>query len=97
MSGNRTFRKFRVVAVIGIPILLLAACQTPEPGVRVETVEVPVTSPCLPPDQIPEEPAPVADRFTGDKAKDFDILVPSAIALRTTVKELRAALIACAE
>lgn len=77
--------------------ILLAACSHNEPGVRVETVYVPQPQPCLPRDSIPDEPEPVADRFTGDKAKDFDILVPSAIALRLWGKEMRAALIACAE
>lgn len=78
-------------------MVALSACSHNEPGIEVRTVEVPVPAPCLPRNEIPDEPEPVADRFTGDKAKDFDILVPSAIALRTTVKELRAALIACGE
>ena len=84
-----------------LPVVLLtlpaAMCEHNEPGIEVRTVRVPVPAPCVPLDEIPAEPEPVADRFTGDKAKDFEILVPSAIALRTTVKELRAALIACAD
>lgn len=86
----------RLLAIMGA-VVMLAACSHDEPGIEVRTVEVPVPGPCLPLDQIPEEPDTVADRFTGDKAKDFDILVPSAIALRLWGKEMWAALIACAE
>ena len=87
----------RIIAIVGAASVALTACQTPEPGIEVRTIKVPTPVACVPLDQIPDEPEPVADRFTGDKAKDFEILVPSAIALRTIVKELRAALIACAE
>ena len=94
MSGDFNYGR---IPYLALACLSLAACQTPEPGVRVKTVYVPQPQPCLPLDQIPDEPEPVADRFTGDKARDFDILVPSAIALRVWGRTMEAALIACAD
>lgn len=76
--------------------LLLAACQTPEPGVQVIEVEVPVPQPCLPADQIPEEPAMISNMLTGIATDDLPIVAASALRLRAWGRELHAAHAACA-
>jgi hypothetical protein len=65
-------------------------------GVEVRTVTVPVPQPCLPRDQIPDEPETVGHKLIGDAAIDIVTITESALQLRAVVKETRAALIACA-
>lgn len=77
-------------------LLLLGACNHPQPGVRIETVNVPVPVPCLPLDSIPDEPAQVADQLTGNAASDLVIVAASALELRAAVITMRSALMACA-
>ena len=76
--------------------ILLAACQTPEPGVEVIEVEVPVPQPCLPADQIPGEPPMIGDMLTGIATDDLPIVAASALRLRAWGRELHAAHVACA-
>ena len=84
-----------------LPVVLLtlpaAMCETREPGVEVRTVQVPVPAPCVAVEDIPPEPPTVGDHLTGDKARDFDIVVPSALSLRAWGRWMHAALAACAE
>jgi hypothetical protein len=65
--------------------------------VQVRTVHVPVPQPCLPADQIPEEPPRVASELTGNAALDLPIVAASALVLRAWGQEMRAALVACAQ
>jgi len=75
--------------------LLLGACQTTQPAVEVRTVEVAVPRACIPADQIPAEPATVADQLTGRAASDTLVLAESALTLRAWGRELAALLRAC--
>lgn len=78
--------------------LALAACGGDErPAIEVRTVEVPVPQPCLDADEIPDEPARVADLLTGEAAHDLRIVSQSALALRIWGQGMHAALVACAE
>lgn len=86
----------RLLAIIGA-VAMLAACSHNEPGIRIQRVEVPVPSPCVPRDQIPAEPATVGDRLTGDPVLDLPTVAASALALRAWGREMEAALIACGE
>lgn len=84
-----------------LPVVLLtlpaAMCEGPQPGIEVRTVQVPVPVPCMDKADIPAEPATVGERLTGDKAKDFDILAPSALQLRAWGRKLHAAMTECAK
>lgn len=86
----------RGLALIGA-VAMLVACSHNEPGVRVQTVYVPQPQPCLPRDEIPDEPATIGDRLTGDPVLDLPTVAASALALRAWGREMEAALIACAE
>jgi len=77
-------------------LLLLSACNHPQPGISVRTVEVPVPQPCLKSADIPPEPAQVGDQLTGNAASDLLIVAASALELRAAVITMRAALMACA-
>lgn len=77
--------------------ILLSSCSHNQPGIEVRTVEVPVPAPCIPRDKIPDEPATVGDRLTGDPVLDLPTVAASALALRACGREMEAALIACAE
>lgn len=84
--------------------VFLAACATPQPGIEIRTVEVPVPQPCLSKEQLAEprfaEPPLVGDRLgrvPETAAQDRDILGASALMLRAWGKELFAAHKACAE
>lgn len=76
--------------------LTLAACQTAQPGVRVQQVRVPVPAVCLPADQIPPEPPLVADTLIGDWNHDGPVIAASAVTLRSWGREMHAVLEACA-
>lgn len=77
--------------------LLLSACTTTQPAVEIRTVRVPSPVPCLPKDRIPAEPDTVADQLTGNAAADLPIVAASALLLRAWGREMRAALVSCAE
>lgn len=77
--------------------LSLAACSTMKPGVEIRRVEVPVPMPCIPRDQIPDEPQRVGDALTGNAAADLQIVSASALQLREWGQKMRGALLACAE
>lgn len=78
-------------------LFALAACaHSPEPGVRVETVEVPVPQPCLSSESIPDEPPRVGDKLTGHAVHDLSIVSESALLLREWGEKMYAALTACA-
>lgn len=78
--------------------LALAACGGNErPAIEVRTVEVPVPQPCLPADQIPDEPDLVGDLLTGEAAHDLAIVSQSALALRIWGRAMHGPLVACAE
>lgn len=78
-------------------LLLLSACNHPQPGISVRTVEVPVPVPCLPADSIPPEPPQVGEQLTGNAASDLLIVAASALDLRAWGITMQAALKACAE
>ena len=94
-SGN-VLKPARILALGVIPFGLIG-CSHNEPGIEVRTVEVPVPGPCVPRDRIPDEPAAVGDRLTGDPVLDLPTVAASALALRAWGREMEAALIACAE
>lgn len=77
--------------------LALAACNHPQPGIQVQTVEVPVPQPCLAAEDIPPEPPQVGEQLTGNAASDLLIVAASALDLRAWGITLQAALKACAE
>lgn len=76
-------------------VLALTACTEQPGGIEVRTVEVPVPQPCLPADQIPDEPATVASQLNGVAAHDLAIVAASALELRAWGQEMAAALKAC--
>lgn len=76
--------------------LALAACQTTQPGVRVQQVRVPAPQPCMAAGEIPAEPARVADDLTGVASQDVLTLAASALELRAWGQEMHTALTACA-
>lgn len=78
-------------------LLLLSACNHPQPGIQVQTVEVPVPQPCLAAEDIPPEPPQVGEQLTGNAASDLLIVAASALELRAWGITMRAALLACAE
>lgn len=77
--------------------LSLSACNTTQPGVRIEQVEVAVPQPCLPASKIPAEPPTVADQLTGNAAADLPIIAASALGLRAWGRVMHGALTACAD
>lgn len=79
-----------------LTVLVLTGCKHSEPGIEVQTVEVPVPVPCLPKDQIPAEPATVGAQLTGNPAIDLPIVVKSALELRVWGRSMHAPLVACA-
>lgn len=83
-------------AIVGVALGTLTACQHTEPAVQIERVEVPVPVPCVPADQIPDEPETVGDRLTGDASLDLPVIVASNLRLRAWGQEMRTALVACA-
>lgn len=87
---------FARLTVVGVASAALMACTTAEPGIEVRTVQVPVPQPCLAAIEIPNEPAQVASQLNGNAAHDLAIVAASALELRAVLKELRAALTACA-
>lgn len=87
---------YRSLAIITVLGLSLAACQHTEPGIEVRVVEVPTPVPCIPEEEIPEEPPLVGHLLTGDPAHDVSIIAPSALLLRDALRQARAALIECA-
>lgn len=86
----------RVKIAYMLPVAL-AACNHPQPGIQVQTVEVPVPSPCLAAEDIPPEPAQVGEQLTGNAASDLLIVAASALDLRAWGITMQAALKACAE
>lgn len=76
--------------------VLLGGCAHQQ---QVEVREVPVPTPvaCVDPQQIPEEPPRVAQRFNGNARHDLEILAGNAQDLRTWGQQLRTLLDACAE
>ena len=84
-----------VMLALGL-ISFSASGSHPEPGIRVETVEVPVPTPCVPADQIADEPETVGARLTGDPKQDLAIVSASALELRAWGRTMHAALTACA-
>jgi hypothetical protein len=78
-------------------LLLLSACNHPQPGIEIREIPVVVPSPCLAKDDIPPEPAQVGDQLTGNAASDLLIVAASALELRAAVITMRSALLACAE
>lgn len=94
--ASQRSRMMRFVALASA--LLLAACATTtQPGVEVRTVRIPVPKECVPKDQIPAEPATVADSLNGNAAADLPIVAASALLLRAWGREMHAALGACAD
>ena len=51
--------RYLVLAVVA----LVAACNHPQPGIQVQTVEVPVPQPCLAKEDIPPEPPQVGEQL----------------------------------
>lgn len=90
---NPTAAKYSVVAAV----LLLTACNHPQPGIQVQAVEVPVPQPCLAAEDIPPEPPQVGEQLTGNAASDLLIVAASALNLRAWGITMQAALKACAE
>lgn len=78
-------------------VAFVAACNHPQPGIQVQTVEVPVPQPCLAKEDIPPEPPQVGDQLTGNAASDLLIVAASALDLRAWGITMQAALKACAE
>lgn len=80
-----------------LPVIMLclpaAMCDTPEPGIRVETVSVPTPVPCVDEADVPAEPAQVGDQFNGDAQHDLGILAPNALELRKWGRELHALIV----
>lgn len=80
-----------------LPVLILtlpaAMCQTSEPGVRVETVNVPTPVPCVDPAKVPDEPPQVGDQLNGDAVHDLGIVAPSALLLRKWGESLHALIV----
>lgn len=91
-----TKRRLAYTTALCVIALYTSACTTDQPGIEVRTVEVPVPQPCLPADQIPEEPPTVGHLLTGVAAVDLAIIAPSALLLRAWGQEMSAALKACA-
>lgn len=87
----------RLLAMVGAASAVLASCNHPQPGVRVEFVEVPLPQPCLKSEDIPPEPAQVADQLTGKAASDLVIVAASALELRAWGITMHSALKACAQ
>lgn len=79
--------------------LALTACQTTEPAVRVQTVEIrtPVPIYCATAEQLPAEPPHVSDQLTGNAATDIGIIAVSALELRKALRESLALLSGCVE
>lgn len=77
--------------------LALAGCNTTEPAVRVETVEVKVPVPvaCIDADDIPPEPPRISEQLNGNAGHDLDIVAQSALELRSALRKTRALLLAC--
>lgn len=80
-----------------LALFALSACAHPEPGIRVETVEVikPVPVYCATREQIPAEPALVGNRLTGNAAADIGPVAESALELRKVVRTLLAIVQGC--
>jgi hypothetical protein len=70
--------------------LLLAGCQTDQPGVKVQLVPTPTPVPCVDPAQVPAEPQQVGPQLTGDAVHDLGVVAPSALELRAYGRALRA-------
>lgn len=86
-----------------IPVLLLLAGCTPEPRVEIrtvtETVEIPVSTPCVnasdvPPPRQLETDSLVTDDSLFDKARAMSI---DLLGLKADDKQLRALIVGCAE
>lgn len=77
-------------------LLLLSACNYPQPGISIREIPTPVPTPCLAKADIPPEPAQVGDQLTGNAASDLLIVAASALELRAAVITMRSALLACA-
>jgi hypothetical protein len=93
--GSGWIRNYGIIPQLAAA-LLLAACQTAEPGVEIRTVRVPVPQPCLPAEAIPPEPPQVGALLTGSASHDLTIVAESALLLRAWGQEMAAALRACA-
>ncbi|MEG3086197.1 hypothetical protein [Sphingomonas sp. PB4P5] len=70
-----------------LAVLALSACSKPDlppPAVEVRTVTVDrvVTAACVKASDIPQEPAKVGDKLTGDARRDLDTVSASAMRLR---------------
>lgn len=96
VKGGKMSRFGRHMGPALLMFALTACSQTAEPGIEVRTVEVPVPQPCLPADQIPDEPATVGALLNGAAAHDLAIIAESALKLRAWGQEMHAALVACA-
>lgn len=75
---------------------LLAACQHTEPGIKVIYRDKPIPMPCIPLDEIPEEPDRVGDLLNGDAEHDLILMTGRAIALLAWGEKMNSALTACA-
>ena len=77
---------------IALASLALAACgQTRQPGIEVQTVEVPVPVPCVNVDDLPEE-TPEAE-LTGNAVRDTILLKAETLDLRAENGDLRALIV----
>lgn len=83
----------RVIALA----MLLGCTGCNKPGIRVETVPVPVAARCVDPANIPAEPPHVNDQLTGDADRDVNIIGSSALLLRAWGKQLQAIVAECAK
>ena len=100
----RTPAPYLIVLLVLLVMLALAGCATtqapaPKPGIQVvyRDVKVPVAVACVDRAKIPDEPARIAGKLTGDARRDLDTVGANAIRLRAWGVELSALVLACAK
>jgi hypothetical protein len=79
--------------------LMLSACATTQPAVRVEiqTVRVPVTVACVRASDIPAKPALLGSQLTGNPVHDLDLVAAQLLRFMTYGEAQAALLGACVE
>ena len=87
--------------IIALASLALAGCagRTPPPAieVRTERVEIPVAVPCIKTPDIPDVPARVGDKLTGNAVADADLLAAANLRLRSALEQVMALISGCVE